>query len=157
MRVLLCKIHCPFICFCKPSSHIYTAGPLKLEDTPLPLPLPHSHPDSISEDAVAGEAEDKDNRTHQKKRVLNNQNEDEDGNGNSNGHSQNQIANGLRSSLRKSSPPSESESGHNQKKRVRWLDFIGKELAEIREFESSEGEDVEYEGGGNRGCMCSIL
>ncbi|KAJ7955441.1 Nuclear polyadenylated RNA-binding protein [Quillaja saponaria] len=35
MRVLLCKIHCPsFICFCKPSSHIYSPGPLKLENTP---------------------------------------------------------------------------------------------------------------------------
>ncbi|GKV30278.1 hypothetical protein SLEP1_g39105 [Rubroshorea leprosula] len=32
MRVLFRKIRCPFICFCKPSPHLYPAGPLKLEN-----------------------------------------------------------------------------------------------------------------------------
>ncbi|MFS8034696.1 putative light-harvesting complex-like protein OHP2 [Helianthus anomalus] len=41
MRVLFCKIHCSFICFCKSStaSHLYNSGPLKLENSPQ---APHS-------------------------------------------------------------------------------------------------------------------
>ena len=44
-----CKIHCPsFICFCKPSPHIYTAGPLKLENSPHEPSKPVSVPKAFN-------------------------------------------------------------------------------------------------------------
>lgn len=97
MRVLFCKIHCPFICFCKPSAaHLYTPGPLKLESTPhVALPAGASHQQS-EESLDAG--------------------------------------NGLKSCIRKC--PVVGPKGIIDKKRVQWMDNIGKELVEIKEFES---------------------
>ncbi|KAL3633389.1 hypothetical protein CASFOL_022916 [Castilleja foliolosa] len=51
MRVLLCKIQCPFMCFCKPSAanHFYTSAPLKLQNSPHVV-VPSSTTDfSVSE------------------------------------------------------------------------------------------------------------
>ncbi|KAL1540928.1 hypothetical protein AAHA92_25210 [Salvia divinorum] len=50
-------------------------------------------------------------------------------------------------------PDSTRETG---KKRVQWMDHLGKELAEIREFESSESGDTDNEEESSR-CLCVIL
>ncbi|WMV06747.1 hypothetical protein MTR67_000132 [Solanum verrucosum] len=95
MRVLFCKIHCPFVCFCKPSAaHLYTPGPLKLESTPHVSGASHQQSE-VSLDA----------------------------------------GNGLKSCIRKS--PVVGPKEIIDKKRVQWMDNIGKELVEIKEFESS--------------------
>ncbi|PON98031.1 nuclear polyadenylated RNA-binding protein [Trema orientale] len=107
MRVLFGKIHCPsFICFCKPSPHIYTPG--QFENTP--------HVPPKTSDQVLGE-----NKV--KEEILD-------------GKQQQQLAeNRLKSNLKKpnSDPDSPKEK---EKKRVQWIDLLGKELVEIREFES---------------------
>ena len=113
MRFLLCKIHCPcFICFCKPSSpHIYTSGPLKLENTPNVPPNLVSVPQDSDQNKLIREE------------IL-------DGN-------QQLAENCLKSNLRK--PNSDSDSAaptEKQKKTVQWMDLLGKQLVEIREFES---------------------
>ncbi|KAK9274073.1 hypothetical protein L1049_018887 [Liquidambar formosana] len=134
MRVWFCKIHCPsFICFCKPSPHLYTPGPLKLENTPHVPSTCVSLPDAS--DQLSGE-------TIEIKE------------GNSDGKQQTEKI--LKSSLRKapSEPGAPKELG---KKRVQWMDFLGKELVEIKEFESSEIEDSDNDGDNNRGCVCIIL
>ncbi|KAB1228027.1 hypothetical protein CJ030_MR1G006864 [Morella rubra] len=46
------------------------------------------------------------------------------------------VENCLKSSLRKPTLESGAVKG-DQKKKVQWMDFVGKELVEIREFESS--------------------
>lgn len=101
MPVLFCKIHCPFICFCKPSAaHLYTSAPLKLEGSPH---VGHSafavdkSPTVVEEGSVNG--------TENSETVL-------------------------KSCIRK---PQGKEAG---KKRVEWKDNSGKQLAEIKEFES---------------------
>ncbi|XP_010673458.2 uncharacterized protein LOC104889833 [Beta vulgaris subsp. vulgaris] len=151
MRVLFCKIQCPFICFCKPSSHIYTPGPLRLENTP-PTPV-QTQTLRISEDDAEAEAAagDKDNRPHKQRVIVH---ETDDGYLIANHH---QNSGSLQSCLRKSPLKSEPGTASAQKKKVQWLDFFGKELAQIREFKSSEAEDMDYEGVKGRGCICSIL
>ncbi|GMY16211.1 pollen-specific leucine-rich repeat extensin-like protein 1 [Fagus crenata] len=125
MRFFFCKIHCPsFIFFCKPSPHIYTAGPLKLENSPPS--------DKLPSETIEDKEESLD------------------------GKQQQPVEEYLKSSLRKPS----SESGavkEVQKKRVQWMDYLGKELVEIREFESSEIEDTDNGSDDNRGCVCVIL
>lgn len=113
MRFLFCKIHCPsFICFCKPSPHIYTAGPLKLENSPHVPSKPVSVPQAS--DKLPGET------IEVKEESL--------------GGKQQPVVKCLKSSLRK--PTSESGSvKEDQKKKVQWMDYIGKELVQIREFE----------------------
>ncbi|CAH2053812.1 unnamed protein product [Thlaspi arvense] len=116
MRVLLCKIQCPsFICFCKPSPHIYA-----------------------SEDCAAVVGKEEDCGVEEKK-------EEEEG------QSHGEI---LRSSLKRAVSDSE-EGGRKEKKKVQWVDLMGKELAEIREFESSEEDDIRYDG--DKSCVCVIL
>ncbi|XP_075634376.1 uncharacterized protein LOC142606895 isoform X1 [Castanea sativa] len=135
MRFLFCKIHCPsFICFCKPSPHIYTAGPLKLENSPHVPSKPVSVPEAS--DKLPGET------IEVKEGSL-------DG-------KQQPVVKCLKSSLRK--PTSESGSvKEDQKKKVQWMDYIGKELVQIREFELSEIEDTENDSDDNKGCVCVIL
>ncbi|XP_043690586.1 uncharacterized protein LOC122641418 [Telopea speciosissima] len=131
MRVLFGKFHCPsFICFCKPS-HLLSPSPLKLEDTPHVPPRLYSVPDSVGQ--LSGEG-------------LEVKNESFDGN---------QVENFPKSSLKKpsSGPGVPKEIG---KKRVQWMDFLGKELVEIEEFEPSESEDSDDDGEGSRGCVCVI-
>lgn len=62
----------------------------------------------------------------------------------------------LKSSLKKapSEPSTPKEIG---KKKVQWMDFLGKELVEIKEFETSEIEDSGNESENNRSCVCIIL
>lgn len=135
MRFLFCKIHCPsFICFCKPSPHIYTPGPLKLGNTPhVPSELVSVPEASDQLPGVAIEARED---TLEGK--------------------QQPVENCLKSSLRKPTLESGAVKG-DQKKKVQWMDFVGKELVEIREFESSELEYIDNEGDDNRGCVCVIL
>ncbi|XP_050218928.1 uncharacterized protein LOC126669489 [Mercurialis annua] len=45
----------------------------------------------------------------------------------------------------------------SHKKKVQWMDFLGKQLVYIREFESSEMDDTESEDEMYRGCSCVIL
>uniref|UniRef100_A0A2N9H8D4 Uncharacterized protein n=1 Tax=Fagus sylvatica TaxID=28930 RepID=A0A2N9H8D4_FAGSY len=114
-RIELVAIHCPsFICFCKPSPHIYTAGPLKLENSPHEPSKPVSvlkASDKLPSETIEDKEESLD------------------------GKQQQPVEEYLKSSLRKPS----SESGavkEVQKKRIQWMDYLGKELVEIREFES---------------------
>ncbi|EOA36487.1 hypothetical protein CARUB_v10011122mg [Capsella rubella] len=60
----------------------------------------------------------------------------------------------LKSSLRKADSNS-TEAGKKEKKKVQWVDVIGKELAEIREFEPSDEDDIDSDRG--KTCVCVIL
>ena len=119
MRVLFCKIHCPsFICFCKPSTatHLYNHGPLKLENSHQALPPSDpSHQNHVSLDVEEIiEVEEKENL--------------EDG------KQEPESVVVLRSCM-KNKENSESRSSIERKK-VQWMDNLGKELVDIKEFES---------------------
>lgn len=118
MRVLFCKIHCPFVCFCKPSAaHLYSPGPLKLEGTPhVSLPGASHQQSEVKQESL-------------------------------------DAGNSLKSCIRKGPVVGPKEI---DKKRVQWMDNIGKELAEIKEFESSETGDTDTEEE-TRHCLCIIL
>jgi len=60
----------------------------------------------------------------------------------------------LKSSLRKVDSNS-TEAEKREKKKVQWVDVIGKELAEIREFEPSDEDDIDSDRG--KTCVCIIL
>ncbi|KAJ9153317.1 hypothetical protein P3X46_026767 [Hevea brasiliensis] len=144
MRVLFCKIHCPpFVCFCKPSSSIYTAGPLKLENSPQ---VPSTAVISVAN------ASSKFNDHHVYSDSIGVKEESSEVDVDVDGK-QSKAQNCLKSSLIKS----DLDSKEVEKKRVQWMDFLGKELVEIREFESSETEDSDSEDESNRGCSCMIL
>lgn len=115
MRVLFCKIHCPFICFCKPSAaHLYTPGPLKLENTPQAPSSVVSVSDTS--DQLSGET------TLVKE-------DDLDG--------KEPTENVIKSCIKKLPTPTPPAASKNiERKKVQWIDNLGKELAEIREFES---------------------
>ncbi|GMQ00553.1 hypothetical protein CsSME_00047595 [Camellia sinensis var. sinensis] len=149
MRVLLCNIHCPpFICFCKPSSaaaHLYTPGPLKLENTPLPhvtstLVSVVTHHDTTSHQLSGGGGE----ATEAKEASS-----ESDGNQQ---QQQQQAENPLKSCIRKPC----AEHKEVEKKKVQWIDNMGKELVEIKEFESSDTRDTNNKHE-NRSCVCIIL
>ncbi|CAH2033466.1 unnamed protein product [Thlaspi arvense] len=60
----------------------------------------------------------------------------------------------LKTSLRK--VDSNSTEAEKTKKKVQWVDLLGiKELAEIREFEPSEEDDIDSDRG--KTCVCVIL
>lgn len=151
MRVLFCKIHCPsFICFCKPTSHIYTPVPLKLENSPHVPSTTTTVVASLSDDhqLVCGVDNEETNQVKEESLVngqKQQQQEQEQG--------EEECENCPRSSLKKLN----SDSKQAQKKKVQWMDFLGKELVEIREFEASEIEDEDYDGEFRKGCVCTIL
>nr|GMD68811.1 Acetyl-coenzyme A synthetase [Ipomoea batatas] len=108
MRVLFCKIHCPFICFCKPSAaHLYTQAQLKLENTPH---VPSSTVVAGDPSGEIGEAKEESLQGSKQQAAING---------------------GRRSCIRKA--PKEIE----KKKSVQWVDNLGKDLVEIKEFETS--------------------
>ncbi|KAK6145062.1 hypothetical protein DH2020_021882 [Rehmannia glutinosa] len=118
-KVLFCKIQCPFMCFYKASAaHLYTSEPLKLENTPNHIvpSTAYAVPDVSDHDSrlVYGDVSDNSSSGV----------EEEGENGNL------EAENVLKSCIKKL--PTE-EVG---KKRVQWKDKLGKELAEIKEFES---------------------
>lgn len=115
MRVMFGKIHCPpFICFCKPSPHIYTPGPLKLENAPHPNPhVLSSKPvtsDQLPDDPIEIKEESVDDNPKP-------------------------AENSLKGNLRKPNSSDPAAPKEELKKRVQWMDFVGKELVEIKEFE----------------------
>ena len=126
MRVLLCKIQCPsFFCFCKPSPHIYAAsGSLKVENTPPQVSSPSITTTVVDDnddhyvDAHAAECVDGDHAIEEKEEAC--------------GVEEKQEGGILKSSLKKEV----LDSPRVEKKKVQWVDLMGKELAEIREFES---------------------
>lgn len=132
MRVLLCKLHCPLICFCKPSSHLLSPCPLNLENIPdVASDEKNSIPDGEGEVSV---------ETIEIEKVS------LDG-------SPQAVEIVPKSSLKKSS----SQSGKEvEKGKVQWMDFFGKELTEIREFEPSDSGDSDEDSDGVRGCVCVI-
>ncbi|XP_062076411.1 uncharacterized protein LOC133781445 isoform X2 [Humulus lupulus] len=122
MRVLFCKIPRPsFICFCKPSSHIYSSGPLKLENT---SPKCNNNNNNNNNNNSVPENSDQ---------ILGEENNDKE---EIIDEKQTELAQKcLKSSLKK--PISDSGSpNEKQKKKVQWKDFLGTELVEIREFET---------------------
>lgn len=139
MRVLFCKIHCPsFICFCKPSTatHLYNSGPLKLENSPhapppsvVIDPCDQNHVEEIIEVKEKEISEDEKQELEIESVVL-------------------------RSCMKNKCGP-ESRSPIERKK-VQWMDNLGKELVDIKEFESSETGDTDNEED-NGGCFCTIL
>ncbi|XP_071733802.1 uncharacterized protein [Rutidosis leptorrhynchoides] len=125
MRVLFCKIHCPsFICFCKPSnaSHIYHSGPLKLKNShnaPSTPPLvvsvdPSDHHKNHVEEII--EVHDKEIFEEDRKLEL-------------------EIENVVHRSCMKNKGDLQSRSQIDRKK-VQWIDRSGKQLVDIKEFES---------------------
>ncbi|KAK1435241.1 hypothetical protein QVD17_01002 [Tagetes erecta] len=139
MRVLFCKIHCPsFICFCKPSTatHLYNSGTLKLEDTPH-APHPLVETDRSDQDHVEDvvEVKEKDISEDAKQEP--------------------EIEVTVLRSCMKNKGNLQSGSPIDRKK-VQWIDNFGKELVDIREFESSETGDTDNEDE-NSACFCSIL
>lgn len=134
MRVLFCKIHCPFICFCKPSvPHLYNPGPLKLENTAHVPSTVVSVADSS--DQLSGE-------------FIEVNEEGTDGNL--------QAENVLRKSCIRNISTELGAPKEVTKKKVQWMDKLGKELVEIKEFESNDTGDTDYDQE-NRGCVCVIL
>ncbi|KAL6966228.1 hypothetical protein U1Q18_032008 [Sarracenia purpurea var. burkii] len=137
MRVLFCKIHCPsFICFCKPAvAHLYNPGPLKLENTqhvPSTFVSVTDSSDQLSCEVI----EDK-------------QEEIADGN--------EEAKNGFKSCIKKEVSFGPGAPKEVIKKKVQWMDNLGKELVEIKEFGSNSDTgdiDSEMESGG---CVCIIL
>lgn len=117
--LMFCKIHCPFICFCKPSPHIYTTRPLKLDNQLVSVP--DDDKDEIFDDPHQYQSQSPSPEVC------------------------------LKSNLKK------PNAGKNKKKRVQWMDVLGKQLVEIREFESCEMEDGKYGAEEmNTSCICVI-
>lgn len=135
MRVLFCKIHCPsFICFCKSTSHIYTPGPLKLENTPH---VPST--ETVADDDhqfVCGDADEETRRDKDENLVVNgkrqqHQVEEEEREGGGQEEEESEFC--PRSSLKKFNLELEQQP---RKKKVQWMDLLGKDLVEIKEFEA---------------------
>ncbi|KAK4753670.1 hypothetical protein SAY87_001774 [Trapa incisa] len=134
MRLPSCKIQCPLICFCKQSPHICTSGPLRLQNVPqLPsgaVSVPNVSHQSSAKATASSEVQ------NGSPVVAARRNGD-----------------GFRSSLKKAP----SERNGQRRKQVQWMDFLGKELVEIREYASSEVDNTDMEGNKDRSCVCVIL
>ncbi|CAF1704361.1 unnamed protein product [Brassica napus] len=141
MRVLLCKIQCPsFICFSKPSPHIYTSGSQRLESTPPQVSFSTTtvveanddhYVDGLlnevrEEDCGTEEEEEEEEQGQCHGEILKSKTRRREG------HSHGEI---LKSSLKKEVSDS-ADGGTMEKKKVQWVDLMGKELAEIHEFKS---------------------
>ncbi|EEF38990.1 hypothetical protein RCOM_0343080 [Ricinus communis] len=123
MRVLFCKIHCPsFICFCKPSaSLLYTAaGPLKLESRPH-VPSSTTATTTTTATVISVAITDSINEVIEESLDV---------------VVDEKQSQGLKSSLKKSSLLDSEQVDEKKKKTVQWMDLLGKELVQIREFES---------------------
>ncbi|KAL0676146.1 hypothetical protein Bca4012_004127 [Brassica carinata] len=136
-----------FICFSKPSPHIYTSGSLKLENTPPQVSFSTTTVVEANDDhyvdGLLDEVREEDCGTEEKEEecVFEEKQEEEQG------QCHGEI---LKSSLRK-----KALDGRMERKQVQWVDVMGKELAEIREFECSEEDDIRYDG--DKSCACIIL
>ncbi|XXG73764.1 hypothetical protein AAC387_Pa07g2615 [Persea americana] len=132
MRVLFWKFHCPsFICFCKsPRLSLSTPRQSGFKNT--------QHVSSSLPSVLDDEGELSPQNIDDKKNRVD-------------GVVEEVIP--PRSSLKK---PSRSGSKQIEKGNVQWVDVLGKELVEIREFEPSESEESEDDANSNRGCVCVI-
>ncbi|KAK4786146.1 hypothetical protein SAY86_002835 [Trapa natans] len=117
MRFVLCKFHCPsFICFCNSSPHINTPGSLKPENAP--------HNPST---AVSDSSESSDKLPAEVKNETSDENPEQ---------SQIDADICIKSTLKKKEPKEAKEAKEKKKKKVQWMDFTGKDLVEIKEFDS---------------------
>ncbi|KAL9251910.1 hypothetical protein AKJ16_DCAP18274 [Drosera capensis] len=185
MRVSLCKIqwsHCPsrFICFCaKPSSpsstHLHKP---QSPTTPPPPPAPATTLIKLDHEDDEKERTQLDPiPTHVADSAILEHGSIPDpigllsGGGNGGGDEaigcpdeekvqekeQPVVAeSALKSSLRNKDLVG-SDGVEIQKKSVQWMDFLGKDLVEVNEFESSDAGDSDDEGMTNRGCLCNVL
>ncbi|CAA0841575.1 Unknown protein [Striga hermonthica] len=143
MRALLCKIKCPFICFCKPSAaahhHLYSQRPLKLDNNPhvvVPSSTTTEEQFAVVPNALEKSSSDEGLKVN-------------------GGDQQAENTAVLKSCLKKF--PNEPDAATEAVKRsVRWIDASGQQLAEIKEFESSETGDTDTEDESSR-CLCVIL
>lgn len=123
MRVLYCKSYCPFVCSSKSAVSIYSPC-LENARNVSSSPQPTTH---VLEGGLCDE------KTDVVKREL-----DDDKGG---------VV--LKSSLKKLPKSGEAKVG---KGRVKWMDYVGKELVEIREFEHIESMEADdYPA-----CICVI-
>ena len=110
MRVFSCKSYCPFICSSKSSLRLYSPCALKSEDiqhaSSSPCPIIHGVEERLPDEKMV--VEKIDGSVHGKVETL------------------------LKSILKKSSGSGPKEVG---KREVKWMDMVGKELVEIKEFE----------------------
>ncbi|KAM7497487.1 hypothetical protein LguiA_021901 [Lonicera macranthoides] len=184
MKVLLCKIHCPsFICFCKPSvaaAHLYNPGPLKLANTPhVPSTTTTTTTTQLQSSSCDGETieikdvisldgnnnkKDPSTTTTTTTQLQSSSCDGEtieikdvislDGDNNKK-EEQHEEENALKSCIRKA-PSAAPKDDPEKKKRVQWMDNLGKQLVEIKEFESSDTGDNDHKDN-NRSCVCTIL
>ncbi|CAH9106739.1 unnamed protein product [Cuscuta epithymum] len=128
MGILFCR---PLMCLCRSSP---SQSQLKLDNTP-------SLPSSTAVSAVAEFTAEVSEEVKNLQGV----------------NLQSAINGGSRSCIRKDSIPKQVEMRRKKKKSVRWVDYsMGQELAEIKEFESSETGDSDNEEE-ERQCFCFIL
>ncbi|XP_051142901.1 uncharacterized protein LOC127259556 [Andrographis paniculata] len=133
MGAMLCEVHCPFICFCKSSAaHLYSSGPLRLENTPHDVVRSTEQTHAVRDVSATAETCG-----------------DKQGCG---GNGKKDAGNILKSCIRRA--PSRSDV---RKKRVQWMDRVGKQLAETKEFEPSETGDTDGEEESSSHCICVIL
>lgn len=134
MRVLSCKLQCPSICFSK-STHIieYSSA---------------SKSENVQETSADGISRSNSN-THvleinisEDKTVKYNKENELDAA---------EVVDVPKSSLKKS-----QEFGAGTKGRVKWMDYVGKELVEIKEFEPIELDESDDEFCSNQSCICTI-
>ncbi|KAK4775010.1 hypothetical protein SAY86_009945 [Trapa natans] len=136
-----------FICFGRSSAGVDTSSILKVgpaqqqESLPVPLYLDkgHNHVTEVEDNGIGGKATLK---SSMKKRPKSNPVPIEDKNESETVNDGVIIA-----------------GEHDGERRVQWTDACGKDLVEIREFESSErgGSDDELDNGNERSCSCSIM
>lgn len=136
MRVLFWNFHCPsFICFCKSSPlSLSTPCTLELENTQPVCSISPARPDAagqLSDEKTAVEKFEVDDGVVREV----------------------EIEVPPRSSLKKRLGPGSKET---EKVKVQWMDFLGKELVEIQEFEPSESGESEDGVNGNHRCVCAI-
>ncbi|CAL9104038.1 unnamed protein product [Musa textilis] len=113
MRVFSCDCHRALVCCSRSSVRCYPPCPPKSQWADAKNVAPTEAPVSVVSEEKPSE-----------ERVVVEQNAEEDG----------KVEISLKSSLKKQ--PSASDSEQVEKRSVKWMDLLGKELLEIREFET---------------------
>ncbi|CAL1386107.1 unnamed protein product [Linum trigynum] len=141
MRLLVFKIHCPSFRFCNPSQSICRGEQLKF----------NKKKKSISNQVLCS-TEHKQLAEEERKEVITSS---------SSSSAVDDDDEGLQSCLRSGEVTKGDDAERNKKKKVQWVDFVGKPLFDIREFEPSDSETDESEIHAQmtkRSCsLCSIL
>ncbi|XP_020092012.1 uncharacterized protein LOC109712692 isoform X1 [Ananas comosus] len=131
MRVSLYKCHCPIICCSKCYSPCWESSRDAHPVSSSPNPVTVAVNEGASDDQRIGDEGDEERGVvdEGKEEVL------------------------LKSSLKKQSGPDSIEI---EKGGVKWRDFLGKDLAEVREFEPIESGESEDGSDDNSSCVCVI-